>query len=159
MNSAIETLMGQVAAADAAVRRITAQMDAELKRVRDKYADALDAETAKREAAEGELASWAELNREAFGNKRSMQLTHGVMGWRLGTPALKLRPRVKADMALDLVKNRMPEFIRTKTEVNKDAILGAVSTGALAREALAELGYQVTQTERFYVEPKTEMQE
>ena len=98
----VEQWMAEVAMADAAERKLTAQMDAELTKVREKYAAALEAEQRRRTLAEEELASWAGLNKEAFGAKRSLKLVHGVMGWRLGTPALKLRSRIKSDMAFDI---------------------------------------------------------
>ena len=152
----IEGLMAEVAIADAAERRLTAQMDAELTKVREKYAQALEQERSRRLQAEEQLASWAELHKEAFGARRSMKLTHGVMGWRLGTPALKLRNRVKAAMAFEKVKERLPEYIRVCEEVNKEALLAAHAGKQVSDELLAQVGYQVTQTERFYIEPKTE---
>ena len=55
----IEGLMAEVAMADAAERRLTAQMDAELTRVRERYAEALEAEL---EALEKELFGEAATN-------------------------------------------------------------------------------------------------
>ena len=163
----VEQWMAEVAMADAAERRLTAQMDAELTKVREKYAAALEAEQRRKTLAEEELASWAGLNKEelaswaglnkeVFGAKRSLKLVHGVMGWRLGTPALKLRSRIKADMAFEKVKHFYPEYIRTKEEVNKEAILAAYAGKQMDDDTLAACGYQVRQEERFYIEPKTE---
>ena len=152
----VEQWMAEVAMADAAERKLTAQMDAELTKVREKYAAALEAEQRRKTLAEEELASWAGLNKEAFGAKRSLKLVHGIMGWRLGTPALKLRSRIKSDMAFEKVKRFYPEYIRTKEEVNKEAILAAYAGKQMDDDTLAACGYQVRQEERFYVEPKTE---
>ena len=152
----IEALMAEVARADASVRQLTAKMDAEMTKVREKYAQALELERSRRQGAEELLESWAELHKEAFGARRSMKLTHGVMGWRLGTPALKLRSRIKSDMAFEKVKRFYPEYIRTKEEVNKEAILAAYAGKQMDDDTLAACGYQVRQEERFYVEPKTE---
>lgn len=152
----VERLMATVAAADAAARKITAQMDQELHRVREKYSAALDAEAKRRADAEEEIASWAELNRAAFGSKRSLELTHGTVGWRLGNPTVACRLRVKVAAALELVRARMPEFVRTAEELDKAAILSAYTARAVTDEELATVGLRITQTERFYVEPKTE---
>lgn len=152
----VEGLLAQVAAADAAVRKITAQMDAELTRIREKYAAALDAEKATREGAEEQIACWAELHKADFGERRSMALTHGIIGWRLGNPAVKLRARVKAEAALEQAKVRLPEYVRTLEELDKAAILNAYAAKALTDADLDPCGLKVTQTERFYVEPKTE---
>ena len=152
----VEGLMAQVAAADAATRNITAQMDAEITRVRERYATALDIEKATREAAEEQIASWAELHKADFGDRRSMALTHGTIGWRLGNPAVKLRARVKAEQALEQVRQRLPEFVRTVDELDKAALLNAYAGKAITDGDLEACGLKVTQTERFYVEPKTE---
>lgn len=152
----VEGLMAQVAAADAAQRKITAQMDAEITRVREKYAAALDHEKALREAAEGQIASWAELHKADFGDRRSMALTHGTLGWRLGNPSVKLRARVKAEAALEQVKVRLPEFVRTVEELDKASLLNAYAGKAVTDADLEACGLKIAQTERFYVEPKTE---
>lgn len=152
----VERLMATVAAADAAARKITAQMDAEITRIRERYAAALDAEKAAREAAEAQIASWAELHKADFGDRRSMALTHGTLGWRLGNPAVKLRARVRAEQALEMVKARLPEFVRTAEELDKAALLNAYAGKAVTDADLEACGLRIAQTERFYVEPKTE---
>ncbi len=153
----VEGLLAQVAAADAAARRLTAQMDAELTRVRERFAPALDAERARREEAEGLIACWAELNKAAFGARRSLALTHGIIGWRLGTPACRLRARVKAEAALEQVRLRLPEYVRNIQEIDRAALIGAYTGGALTAADLEACGLRIAQTERFFVEPKTEM--
>lgn len=152
----VERLMGELALKDARRRALTAKMDEQLKAIRDRYAADLDALDAAQKALEDEIASWAELHKEAFGDKRSIVLTHGAIGWRLGNPAIRLRPRVKAEQALQMVKDRLPQYVRTSEELDKAALLAAFSGKALSAEDLAACGLRVAQTERFYVEPKTE---
>ncbi len=152
----VEGLMAQVAVADAATRKITAQMDAEITRVREKFSAALDAQKAVREDAEEQIASWAELHKADFGDRRSMALTHGTIGWRLGNPAVKLRARVKAEQALEMVRQRLPEFVRTVEELDKSALLNAYAGNALTDGDLEACGLKIAQTERFFVEPKSE---
>ena len=152
----VERLLGELAICDATRRRALAEMDAEIKTVRDRYAADLDALDAAQKALEDEIASWAELHKEAFGEKRSLVLTHGAIGWRLGNPAVRLKPRVKAEQALQMVKDRLPQYVRTTEELDKAALLAAFSGKALTAEDLAACGLRVAQTERFYVEPKTE---
>lgn len=152
----VERLMGELALKDARRRALTAKMDEQLKAIRDRYAADLDALDAAQKALEEELASWAELHKESFGERRSLVLTHGTIGWRLGNPAIRLRPRVKAEQALQMVKDRLPQYVRTSEELDKSALLAAFSGKALSAEDLAACGLRVAQTERFYVEPKTE---
>ena len=152
----VERLMGELALKDARRRALTAKMDEQLKAIRDRYAADLDALDAAQKALEAEIASWAELHKAAFGEKRSLVLTHGAIGWRLGNPAIRLRPRVKAEQALAMVKDRLPQYVRVTEELDKSALLAAFSGKALSAEALAACGLRVAQTERFYCEPKTE---
>ena len=152
----VERLLGELAICDATRRRALAEMDAEIKTVRDRYAATLDAEEARHAALAEEIASWAELHKEAFGEKRSLVLTHGAIGWRLGNPAIRLKPRVKAEQALAMVKERLPAYVRTVEELDKAGLLAAVAGKALDAEDLAACGLRVAQTERFYCEPKTE---
>ncbi len=98
----------------------------------------------------------AELHRAEFGDRKSKVLTHGTIGWRLGTPAVKLRARVKAEAALEQVRLHLPEYIRTSEEIDKTMILNAYAGGQLSTTELELVGLKITQTERFYVEPKTE---
>ena len=152
----VERLLGELAICDATRRRALAEMDAEIKTVRDRYAATLDAEEARHAALAEEIASWAELHKEAFGEKRSLVLTHGAIGWRLGNPAIRLKPRVKAEQALQMVKEKLPAYVRTVEELDKAGLLAAVAGKALDAEDLAACGLRVAQTERFYCEPKTE---
>lgn len=152
----VERLLGELALKNARRRALTAKMDAELKAVRDRYAADLDALDAAQKALEEEIASWAELHKAAFGEKRSLVLTHGAIGWRLGNPAIRLKPRVKAEQALQMVKERLPAYVRTVEELDKAGLLAAVAGKALDAEDLAACGLRVAQTERFFCEPKTE---
>lgn len=152
----VERILGELALKDARRRALTAKMDAELKAIRDRYATDLDALDAAAKDLEAEIASWAELHKEAFVDKRSILLTHGAIGWRLGNPAIRLRPRVKAEQALQMVKERLPQYVRVTEELDKAGLLAAVAGKALSAEALAACGLRVAQTERFYCEPKTE---
>lgn len=151
-----ERILAVCASAAAEEKRLIAKLEAELVRLREAAAPELEAARAVREDAEEALASWAELHKEAFGDKRSLQMTHGVIGWRLGTPAVKTRARVKAESALALVEEHYPDFVRHATTLDKNAILAATAAGTLTESELSLVGLRVVQTERFFVEPKEE---
>jgi len=83
-------------------------------------------------------------------------MTHGVIGWRLGTPAVKTRARVKAESAFALVEEHYPDFVRHSTTLDKNAIFAASAAGTLTESELSLVGLRVVRTERFFVEPKEE---
>ena len=94
-------------------------------------------------------------------------MTHGVIGFRTGTPKLKLLKGFTWASALQLVKKFLPGYVRQTEEVAKDKLLAdrelsevsfgdAVKTLKPMKEAMDDCGIQVVQDETFFVEPKSE---
>lgn len=99
---------------------------------------------------------WADANPEAFGRGKSLDLTHALVGWRTGNPALKPLPKNTWETVLETLEHRgFLSCVRIKTEVNKEAILDRAKTGDNKFD-LSEIGVKVVQTETFYVEPRLE---
>jgi phage host-nuclease inhibitor protein Gam len=132
-------------------RKMRAEMDAALLKVKERY----EANLAECQAQLGPLMesarSWAESNPNEFGTKKSIDFVTGIAGWRIGQPQLKTRPGWTWDRVLEAVK-AMGVYVRTKMEVDKAAILaGRDELGNLGLEGL---GVRVIQEEAFFVEPK-----
>ena len=99
---------------------------------------------------------WADANPSHFAKAKSLELTHGTIGWRTATPALKTLkgwdwPRVLDSLDTDL---SMRSFIRLKKEVDKEAIISA--RAVLGPDKLALFGLKIHQPETFYITPKIE---
>lgn len=97
------------------------------------------------------VQSWAQENPDAFGKLRSLQFESGRIGYRTGTPKLKLLNRKWSwETCLSAVEKILPSFIRTKPEIDREAIINQ-------REELTEflplVGLKVEQDETFFVEP------
>lgn len=87
---AAEQAFADYAAADAKVQGITARMDQEMTRIREKYADQLAELGDTKERNFEIIQTYATENKDAlFGKKKSMESAHGVFGFRTGTPKLK----------------------------------------------------------------------
>jgi phage host-nuclease inhibitor protein Gam len=102
------------------------------------------------------LATWAQNAPDEFPKGlKSIKLTHGVVGFRTGTPKLKTLAKWTWDRVLENIKAlpSLKGFLRVKEEVNKDAILSAYSEERLFPQDLRTLGVQVVQDEAFFVEP------
>lgn len=99
------------------------------------------------------LATWAESNPTEFNGKKSLECLHGVCGWRIGQPTLKTLSGWTWDRVLETLRTLAPEYLRTKTEVNKQALLGDRE-----KLTLSNMGCKVVQDEPFFVEPKIEDQ-
>ena len=152
----MEEAFGKFAFADAKLQGINAKMDAEITKIRDKKADELAGWQEKKDEAFDVLQAFATENRDAlFTKKKSMETTHGVLGFRTGTPKLKTRKGFTWASVLQLLKEYGPGYVRTTEEVAKDKLLADRENEDLV-EIMPKVGIMVDQDETFFVEPKKE---
>ena len=151
-------------------QKINAEIELQCAKIREKYADKLASLTEEKDKAFDTLQAFATENQaELFTKKKSLDMAHGVIGFRTGTPKLKTLKGFTWASALLLVKRFLPDYIRQTEEIAKDKLL-ADRDGKIAmevsdspsleevpiRQAMMECGMQVVQDETFYVEPKKE---
>lgn len=159
----IESVVGEIAALKNAERSLCADMDAERQQLEARYARPnpllSDPHTAlglveirKRLETEAERAQlWAEAHPEKFAKRKSLELTHGKLGFRTGTPKLKTLPKWTWGKVLDYLRGMRwsYRFTRIVEEIDKEAILASKLDAA----TLAQVGVKVVQDETFFVEP------
>ena len=152
----MEEAMRCYAAADAEQRSLTAEMDGKLTEVREGYAGRLQHLDIEKEEAFEKLQAFATENREEhFSKRRSMETTHGTLGFRTGNPQLKPAKGMTWQGILELLKLKGKGYVRTVEEVAKDKLLAERETEGCAA-VMAACHITVIQKETFYVEPKTE---
>lgn len=101
------------------------------------------------------VRAWAEGNPDEFKGLKSLDLVHGIIGWRTGQPTLKTLSGWTWDRVLEKLETiGWFSYIRSKKEVNKQQILAERET--IAPENLRAIGVKIAQSEAFYVEPKLE---
>ena len=156
------------AKADAQINKINADIELQCAKIREKRADELTRLSDKREKAFDTLQAYAVENQaELFTKKKSLEMTHGTIGFRTGTPKLKTLKGFTWASALQLVKEFLPGYVRQTEEIAKDKLLAdrdsdvmvagdPLGPGKPMREQMAKCGIAVTQDETFYVEPKKE---
>lgn len=160
------------AKSDAQVQKINAEIELQCAKIREKYADNLATLTSEKEQAFDTLQAFAtEHEEEFFSKKKSLDMAHGTIGFRTGTPKLKTLKGFTWSAALTLVKKILPAtYIRLTEEIAKDRMLADRDLEEVAvydtptgddrtttmREAMAVCGIAVVQDETFYVEPKKE---
>lgn len=106
-----------------------------------------------------QLKTWSEANPGEFGGKKSLDMTHGKIGFRLGNPQLKTLSKWTWDRVLEALRSAgLTPFIRTKEEVNKQALLDRAQDPT-ETFPLAGFGLRIAQDEPFFVDPKIEEQE
>ncbi len=160
------------AKSDAQIQKINAEIELQCAKIREKYADKLATLGAEKDKAFDVLQSFATENQaELFTKKKSLDMAHGTIGFRTGTPKLKTLKGFTWASALQLAKKFLPfTYIRQTEDIAKDKLLADRDLKEVAvydtptgdprevtmREAMAACGIQVVQDETFYVEPKKE---
>lgn len=146
-----EALVIQIACAVNRQREIIAEIDARTLELKERHKDELAGIAKSIKEKSTVVQSWAEENPEDFGKAKSLRLAGGTIGFRTGTPKLVLLTRKWTwEKVLEAVQRILPDFIRNKPEVDKEAIIAR-------REELAEflpmVGLEVAQGESFFIEP------
>jgi phage host-nuclease inhibitor protein Gam len=153
----LERAMGQLAQHTIARSIYADTMDKRLTEVRAQFEERLGELDETIDELFDDLNAWAVLHPDEFASKKSLDLTHGTLGFRTTPPALKPAKGVKWDHVLDMLKCRgMQSYVRQAEEVNKEMLLQDRET--IGTEKLARLGLEVRQDEKFYAEPKLEAQ-
>ena len=151
------------AKSDAQIQKINAEIELQCAKIREKYADKLATLSSEKDNAFDVLQSFATENQaELFTKKKSLDMAHGTIGFRTGTPKLKTLKGFTWEAAKNLVKEFLPGYIRTTEEIAKDKLLadrdedGSEAGTEPMRDRMSRCGIQVVQDETFYVEPKRE---
>lgn len=144
------------AAADARQQHITAKMDVEITRIREKYQDELTRlQEAKDQSFEVLQVFAIEQKETMFSKKKSLETVHGVIGFRTGTPKLKTRKGFTWGAVTNLLREFLPGYVRITEEPAKDRLLADRDVPETAG-LFEKVGIFVDQEETFYVEPKKE---
>jgi len=152
--SEAEAVMNELAMIENNKRRFIALMDAAVLRVQEESAPSIAACDAAIKVKSDALRLWAEANPYEFPKgKKSIAFLAGTLGFRTGTPKLALLNRAfNWDKCADLVAQYLPNFIRNRPEVDKEAIIGQRDDEAI-KACLPRCGLKVIQGESFFVEP------
>lgn len=151
-----DTAFAEFAAQDAREQKITASMDEQITRIREKYQSDLKACVDAKEKAFDTLQMYAMENRDVlFSKKKSCETVHGIFGFRTGTPKLKTKKGFTWAAVTNLLKIHLPSYIRTTVEPAKDLLLAARDEKNV-NQHFEEVGIYVDQDETFFVEPKKE---
>ena len=155
----MEDAFGRYASADAEVQSINAAMDKQFVAIREKHADRLaELEQEKTEAFEVMQVFATENREELFSKRKSMETTHGTLGFRTGQPKLKTKKGFTWAAVLELLKKFGQDYIRTVEEPAKDKLL-ANREDEDCQQVMQDCGILVAQDETFYVEPKKEKED
>lgn len=151
-----EEALTYYAAADAKEQKLTAMMDEQITRIREKFSESLS------KCSEDKIRTFEIVQRyceenynELFDKKKSVETVHGTIGFRTGTPKLKTRKGFTWGSILELLKIKAPTYVRTKEEPNKELLLVDRENPNLI-SLMPSIGIEVVQEEGFFIELKKE---
>lgn len=150
-----ETALADYAAASARHASVTAKMEEQITRIREKYSSELSELNEKKEQCFEVVQTYCMENPELFKEKKSLDTVHGKVGFRTGTPCLKTLKGFTWAAVLTVVKAVAPQYVRTKEELNKEQLLADRHVPEVAAR-FPELGVKVEQDETFFIELKKE---
>lgn len=151
-----EKIFSEYAVADAREKKIQSEMDVQFTKIREKFQEELTRLQEVKNAAFEQLQHFALTNPDLFMKKKSLELTHGVLGFRTGTPKLKTLKGYTWASVLTLLKEYLPGYVRTIEEPAKDRLLSDRDDEQVAVN-MRKAGLEVVQDETFYVDPKKEL--
>ena len=171
----VDTALLQIGKAESIRAKKEAQMNDKIQNIRAKFEEDTIVERDVISSLELKIQDFCSKNKKEFEtDKRSKVLVHGSVGFRTNPPkVLQLSNKFKIATTLEFIKKLWGKqkdlYIRTKEELNKDAILSAYVAkdkakdmkndelkGKLTDEMLATVGLRIDADETFNYEIKWE---
>lgn len=150
-----ETIFSEFAACSSEIKKIEAEMEIKINEIRKANAPRITKLNELKQIAFDKLEVFANNSPELFDTKKSVEFTHGILGYRTGTPKLKTLKGWTWPKVLEKVKQHLPDFVHVKEELNKAEIIAQRNEPEM-KPWLKTIGVEVDQEETFYVAPKTE---
>lgn len=142
----------RVACAITRQRQLQAQLEEEIQRCRDRYTADLDRLAGQITDGTARCAEYCQAHPDLFPAKtKSLQVGLATIGFRTGTPKITIIKGWTVDRALDALRAHLPAFLRTKTDIDREALIA--ERARFAPGDLEHLGLQITQAETFYIAP------
>jgi phage host-nuclease inhibitor protein Gam len=156
MQPEVPEYVRRFAAATSKIKAIEAEIELQKQEIVKRYEQRLATLNELRDTCVATLQNFCEYHREdLFKTRKSMELPHGTIGFRTGTPKVEKDKRVTWEAVLEDLKAIDETFVRTKQEPNKDAII-AQRNDDKTMFKLNKIGLHVVQDETFFVEAKEE---
>jgi len=108
---------------DAKISKILADQELKITKIREAKQDTLNELVAEKEEYFEKLQHFAEKNPDSFANRKSLEMTHGKIGFRTGTPKLKTLKGFTWASVTKLLQEFLPGYVRTKEEPNKELLI------------------------------------
>jgi phage host-nuclease inhibitor protein Gam len=144
------------------LEKIKVKMNELVDKVKNRYSDQVTELREEVEEATKILEQYAYEQKSSWDKKKSFELPHNIIGFRTGTPRVTKEKKFSWEAVLELLKKNkaFKRFIRTKEEINKEAILSLNAANEKEKQLLLKLKDEcylfIEQGDAFYIMPKKE---
>lgn len=157
--TAAEEAFAEYAKADHQIDETNAKIDIQCTKIREKYADKLADLEEIREKQFAIMEKFAQDGREElFTKRRSIAMSHGILGFRTGTPKLATLRGFTWAAVTNLLEEFLPEYVKSTVVPQKDKLIADRDVPEV-NILFKKVGIEVKQDETFFVEPKKEEKE
>lgn len=154
--SEFQEALAVYASSDAGICKINADLDVKITDLRKKVEDQLTDLTGKRDESLETIKNYSVENKDQlFSKKKSMETSHGTIGFRTGTPKLDKLKGFTWNAVTNMLKEFLPAYVRTVEEPAKDKLLADRDKEDVAT-LFTKVGVCVKQDETFFIELKKE---
>jgi phage host-nuclease inhibitor protein Gam len=144
--------LGDYATNRAALLHLSSELDLAIAQARSSYDSRIAQLQEDADAAFTTIQSYCMAHRKTlFATARHMDTPLCRLGFRWGNPKLKTLSRITWEEVLQRVEEMLPAYVRTRREVDKEALLAARADPAV-QPLLAQVGVMVAQDETFYID-------
>jgi phage host-nuclease inhibitor protein Gam len=159
--AAFSVAVDEVARNAVQIDYLTAQCAKAVQAAQARFNPYIEALQKQQNALLAQAEKFAEAHREELlpGKTKSTDTPLATYGFRTGMPQLKTLSKWNFTQVLDALVAaglKMTAYVRTKKEIDKEAILAAAARGSLTTADLSAFGLKVVQEESFYIEPKVD---
>lgn len=145
----VDDALREVGTITVEIHRAEANLNERIEDIRKQFDESTKAIIERKILLEKNLEQFCKLNRDEFEPTKTRELTFGTVSFRLSPPRLApLHGFTWAAVLHILKKMKLVEFIRTREDVDRDAIKAA----QLSAAKLAAYGLGERQDENFYYE-------
>jgi phage host-nuclease inhibitor protein Gam len=156
--SEFDAAVDRIATLQVKLRILEGKRDKAIQAIRDDHGPVIDEVSDELKSLVVMAEKYAETHRGEIlpAGRKSAESALALFGWRIGNPRLVLLNRKWSwESVLQSCKSAFEgRFVRTKEEVDKDAL-----KAQLDDKQLAQIGCRIEQTEAFYIEAKDQASE
>jgi phage host-nuclease inhibitor protein Gam len=156
--AAADQALLQLGQLESLLTKFEASLNTKIQKLRDEYELNTRTSVDLKEQIVIGLQEFCLQNEAEFTEPKTRVLTHGTIGFRKTPPKLLMLKKFTAKIILDLFRKnkKFTGFIRTKQEIDKEAIHTAYAAKELSDKALADVGIVIDQKDEFTYDIKWE---